>query len=99
MNLDTLSVMKAEKLTRFLRRVKNKDAIKPILFARISEIRDTSLYRLAAGSPICLPLCQPVHPRRCASTKKRDAIRVASFQINGPGRARTSDLTLIRGAL
>jgi len=50
MNLDTLSVMEVEKLTRFSTRVKGKDAVAFILFARISEIRDVCFLSAFGGN-------------------------------------------------
>ncbi len=66
MNLDTLSVMEAEKLTRFSTRVKGKDAVAFILFARISEIRD-AYFLSAVGGNSCSPTGDRV-PRKKASS-------------------------------
>ncbi len=49
-NLDNLSVMKAEKLTRFSTRVKEEDAVAFILFARIWKIREHICCRLFVGT-------------------------------------------------
>lgn len=97
MNLDTLSVTKAEKLTHFSTRVKGKDAVASILFARILEIRDAFSLSPVGGNSCSPALARAVpHSAYWMRVKKRDAVRAASLQSNGPGRTRTSDLTLVR---